>query len=57
MHTLGVSCRCNSAHAQTLTVLHTFTGPDGLTPYAGVTLDRAGNLYGGAAPLAVPTAN
>jgi uncharacterized repeat protein (TIGR03803 family) len=34
------------AHAQRLTVLHTFTGPDGLTPYSGVTLDRAGNLYG-----------
>src|SRR5271165_3965855 len=35
-----------SAHAQTFTVLHTFTGPDGLTPYSGVTLDRGGNLYG-----------
>jgi uncharacterized repeat protein (TIGR03803 family) len=34
------------AQAQTFTVLHTFTGPDGLTPYAGVTLDGAGNLYG-----------
>jgi uncharacterized repeat protein (TIGR03803 family) len=32
--------------AQTLTVLHTFSGPDGLYPYSGVTLDRAGNLYG-----------
>ena len=34
------------AQAQTFTVLHTFTGPDGLTPYSGVTLDRGGNLYG-----------
>jgi uncharacterized repeat protein (TIGR03803 family) len=35
-----------TAQAQTLTVLHTFSGPDGLYPYSGVTLDRAGNLYG-----------
>src|SRR5271165_6609804 len=34
------------AQAQKLTVLHTFSGPDGLSPYSGVTLDRAGNLYG-----------
>jgi uncharacterized repeat protein (TIGR03803 family) len=33
--------------AQTFTVLHNFTGgADGGNPYAGVTLDRAGNLYG-----------
>jgi uncharacterized repeat protein (TIGR03803 family) len=32
--------------AQTLTVLHTFAGPDGLFPYSGVTMDGAGNLYG-----------
>lgn len=31
---------------QTFTVLHTFTGSDGLGPYAGVTVDRGGNLYG-----------
>jgi len=36
-----------SAQAQTFTVLHTFTGgADGYTPYAGLTLDNAGNLYG-----------
>jgi len=35
-----------SAHAQTSTVLHTFTGSDGTYPYAGVTLDAVGNLYG-----------
>ncbi len=33
--------------AQTFTVLHSFTGgADGDLPSAGVTLDRAGNLYG-----------
>jgi len=36
-----------SAHAQTYTILHNFTGgADGGNPYAGVTLDGAGNLYG-----------
>jgi len=34
------------AQAQTFTVIHTFTGPDGAGPVAGVTLDAAGNLYG-----------
>jgi len=35
------------AHAQTYTVLYTFTGgADGGYPYAGVILDDAGNLYG-----------
>jgi len=34
--------------AQTLTIIHNFTqnGPDGYRPYAGVTIDPAGNLYG-----------
>lgn len=36
-----------AAQAQTLTVLHNFTdGADGAEPYAGVTIDRKGNLYG-----------
>ncbi len=35
------------AQAQTLTVLHTFTGgADGYEPYAGVTLDQQGRIYG-----------
>src|SRR5271157_4672883 len=39
-----------SAQAQTFKVLHTFTGGiDGAAPYAGLTMDRAGNLYGTAA--------
>lgn len=34
-------------HAQTLTVLHNFTGgADGGYPYAGLTTDRSGNFYG-----------
>lgn len=34
-------------HAQTLTVLHSFTGGnDGKYPTAGLTMDRAGNFYG-----------
>lgn len=36
-----------AAQAQTLAVLHTFTGQgDGSTPIAGLTMDEAGNLYG-----------
>jgi len=35
------------AQAQTFTVLHHFTGgADGGNPWAGLTMDRAGNLYG-----------
>jgi len=35
------------AHAQSERVLHIFTGgPDGAQPQAGLTMDRAGNLYG-----------
>ncbi len=33
-------------HAQTLHVLHTFTGTDGQEPVTGLTMDAAGNLYG-----------
>jgi uncharacterized repeat protein (TIGR03803 family) len=36
-----------AAQAQTFNVLHNFTGgQDGGHPYAGVTRDAAGNLYG-----------
>jgi len=36
-----------AAQAQTFTVLYSFTGgADGAYPYAGVILDKAGNLYG-----------
>ncbi len=35
------------AHAQTFSVLHAFTNrADGGSPYTGVSMDRAGNLYG-----------
>ena len=35
------------AHAQTFSVIHAFTGGiDGFQPYAGVTIDQGGNLYG-----------
>ena len=36
-----------TAQAQTFKVIHTFTGAqDGGNPYTGVTLDKAGNIYG-----------
>src|ERR1700744_2040086 len=35
-----------TAEAQTFTVLHRFMGPEGSSPVAGLTMDRAGNLYG-----------
>jgi len=34
------------SQAQTYSVLHTFSGPDGSIPFSGVTLDGAGRLYG-----------
>ncbi len=35
------------AHAQTFSVIHSFTGGgDGYQPFAGLTLDQSGNLYG-----------
>lgn len=41
----GVVFKFNLASSQ-LTVLHTFTGPDGGVPAAGLTWDAEGNLYG-----------
>ena len=39
-----------SARAQTFRVIHDFTGAqDGANPYSGLTMDRAGDLYGTAA--------
>jgi len=35
-----------TAQAQTFTVLHNFNVNDGAFPIAGLTMDRAGNLYG-----------
>lgn len=34
------------AQAATFTVLHSFTGPDGVNPYDGLISDPAGSLYG-----------
>ena len=34
------------SHGQTFTVLHNFSGSDGDQPFAGVTMDAHGNLYG-----------
>jgi uncharacterized repeat protein (TIGR03803 family) len=34
------------AHAQTLTVLHSFVGPEGQSPMSGLIADGAGNFYG-----------
>jgi uncharacterized repeat protein (TIGR03803 family) len=36
----------HSVEAQTFTVLYTFNGVDGASPYAGLIRDNAGNLYG-----------
>ena len=45
--TAGVLLLSCLAPAQTFTVLHNFTGGhDGAYPMAGLTVDRAGNLYG-----------
>ena len=44
---LALTVGTQSAQTQTFNVIHTFTGGgDGGFPVAGVTIDRAGNLYG-----------
>lgn len=43
----GLTVATQAARAQTYTIIHNFTGrADGGNPYTGVTIDRAGNLYG-----------
>ncbi len=37
----------STSQAQTFSVIHNFSGgQDGATPYAGLTMDKAGNFYG-----------
>lgn len=43
---VGLSNAVSLAHAQTFSVLYTFSGADGNQPFAGLTMDRGGNLYG-----------
>jgi uncharacterized repeat protein (TIGR03803 family) len=44
---IALAVGSQAAQSQTFTVLHAFTGgEDGATPWAGLTLDRAGILYG-----------
>jgi len=44
--TLALAVFSNLARAQTQTVLHEFMQTDGEYPYAGVTLDQQGRIYG-----------
>jgi len=45
---LALTVLGSSAQAQTFSVIHNFTGVprDGANPYAGLTIDQVGNLYG-----------
>jgi uncharacterized repeat protein (TIGR03803 family) len=46
---IAITCALTTmaAQAQTFSVIHNFSGgQDGATPMAGLTMDRAGNLYG-----------
>ena len=50
---LFMTVTAQPAQAQTFKVLHNFTGgADGGNPEAGLTMDKAGNLYGTAAAAA-----
>lgn len=37
---------CSAAEARSLRTVHLFSGPDGATPFAGLTADGHGNFYG-----------
>ena len=44
---LAIIITASAAHAQTFTILHTFSGRgEGGEPHAGLTIDLAGNFYG-----------
>ena len=43
---LGLALMSQPAQAQTYKVIHRFTSVDGANPYAGLTMDAAGRLYG-----------
>lgn len=48
MLVVAIFCSTSSTSAQTVSILHSFdnNGQDGFHPWAGLTLDRHGNLYG-----------
>lgn len=43
---LFIAVAAQQVQAQTFTVIHNFTGDDGGHPVGGLTIDKAGNLYG-----------
>ena len=43
---IGISLAISTCAGSTFQILHTFTGTDGIEPFAGPTVDRFGNLYG-----------
>jgi len=43
---LFMTVTAEPVQGQTFTVIHSFAGADGANPYAGLTMDASGNLYG-----------
>jgi uncharacterized repeat protein (TIGR03803 family) len=43
---LFMTLTAQPAQGQTFAVIHSFTGTDGANPFAGLTMDASGNLYG-----------